>query len=393
MTVLSWLLTAYVLIGCAYWLVNLVLALRVVRTVPLLKHCQPPEPDEWPKLSLIIPARDEADTIEAAVQSRLQDDYPNLEIVLIDDRSGDGTGEIIDRLAANDPRVHVLHIRELPADWLGKVHALQRGYEASSGEWLLFTDADVHWVPGTLRRSVAHALARGLDHVAVIPELWRAAFLLDVLLATFVRLMCLLGRLWAAGDPRSTAAAGVGAFNLVRRAAFERTPGFPWLKFEIVDDIGLGQMLKAAGARSAVVNGRRLVGLHWYRSLGALARGMERTAFAGLGKTGVAPMLLLSLLISVLDVAPFVGLIPLCVPYLMAAGAAGTATALLAQATTWCWINGRLLPALFVPLGAVLAVGVTLRSACCAVRRGGLVWRGTFYPADRLRQGTRLKFP
>lgn len=391
MTVVQWLLAAYVLVGCVYWLVSLLLAIRVVRAVPLLQRLRPPEPAQWPKLSMIIPACNEADTLEDAVRSRLSDGYPHLEIILVDDRSTDGTGAIVERLAASDARVRALHIRELPAGWLGKVHALQRGVEAATGEWLLFSDADVHLAPGTLGRCVAYVLERNLDHLAVIPGLWRSTFLLDVLLATFVRIMCLGGRLWAVENPRSPAAIGVGAFNLVRRAAFERTTGFEWLKFEVVDDIGLGQMLKRAGARSAGANGRGLVGLYWYRSLGAMARGMEKAAFAGLGHSGLTRMLLVSFAFLALDMAPFVGLLPLGVPRLLYAGLAGSAAALLAQAIPWHWISGRLGPALLVPLGAVLALALTLRSAWLAIKRGGLAWRGTYYPAEQLRQGTRVR--
>jgi hypothetical protein len=380
-----------VLTGGLYWLACLILAVRVVRAIPRLQRLQPPQPPQWPKLSLIIPACNEADSLEDAVRSRLADGYPNLEVILVDDRSTDGTGQIIDQLAAADPRVRAFHVRALPAGWLGKVHALQRGVEIATGEWLLFTDADVHLVPGTLRRCIAYVLQRNLDHLAVIPELWRGTFLLDVLLATFVRVMCLAGRLWAVENPRAPVAMGVGAFNLVRRAAFERTPGFAWLKFEVVDDIGLGQMLKQAGARGVGVNGRGLVGLYWYRSLGGLARGMEKAAFAGLGHSGLTRMLVQSLVFLALDVAPFVGLLPLGIPRLLYVGVIGSGIALLAQAIPWCWISGRLLPALFVPFGALFALAVTLRSAWLAVKRGGLIWRGTLYPADELRQGTRVK--
>jgi hypothetical protein len=392
-TVLQWLLAAYVLVGCLYWLVNLLLAIRIVRTVPLLKGLRPVEPATWPKLSLIIPACNEADTLGPALAARLQDGYPDLEVILVDDRSTDGTGEIIDRAAAADPRVRAVHVRELPAGWLGKVHALQRGVEVARGEWLLLADADVHWQPGTLRRCMAYALQRKLDHLALFPELWRSTFWLDVMLASFVRVLCVVGRLWAVEDPRSSAAAGAGAFNLVRAAALGRAGGLAWLKLEIVDDIGLAQMLKQSGARPGIVNGRGLVGLHWYRSLAALARGMERSVFVGRGRFSGLCMLVFGLVIYTLDAAPCVGLLPLGVPHLAVAGAAGSLLAVVAQAILWRWIGGRLVPALLPAAAAVLWVGVTVRATVQALRRGGLEWRGTFYPAEQLRQGARLKFP
>src|SRR6185369_2740694 len=105
--------------------------------------------------SVVVPACNEARTIERALTSLLAQDYPDLEIVLVDDRSSDETGAIIEHLAASDRRISAIHVRELPAGWLGKVHALQRGLERARGELVLFTDADIHFAPGALRRAVA----------------------------------------------------------------------------------------------------------------------------------------------------------------------------------------------------------------------------------------------
>lgn len=371
----------------------LVLAIRVVRAVPVLSRLHVPDPLRWPSVSLVIPARDEAASIEAAVRSRLVDDYPALQVVLVDDRSTDGTSAIVDRLAATDPRVEALHIRELPADWIGKVHALQRGTEVATGEWLLYSDADVHAAPGTLRRCIAYALERDLDHVAVLPELWRTTFILDVVLATFVRVLCIGARFWSVHDSRSSAAMGVGAFNLVRRSAYERTAGFRWLKLEVVDDAALGQMLKQAGARAAILNGRGCLGLHWYSSLADMARGGEKSVFSGLGQFSLIRLLTICTAVLLLELSPLPALWPLGLTWLTALGAAGTAAALAAQAIPWLWLNGRVLPVLLFPLAAVLGVSMTLRAGILAVWRGGLLWRGTLYPLKMLRAGARLKFP
>lgn len=393
MTILPWLLLAYVLAGGLYWLLFLYFGLRTVQAVPVLEHLHPVAPVAWPKLSLIIPACNEADVIEAAVQSRLRDDYPNLEVILIDDRSTDDTGVIVDRLAAADPRVRVVHVRELPSGWLGKVHALQRGTDLATGEWLLYSDADLSVKPGTLRRAVAYALERNLDHLAVFPELWHSTFLLDVVLATFVRILCVGGRLWAVENPRSSASVGVGAFNLVRRSAYEKTAGFEWMRLEIVDDATLGMMLKRAGARCAILNGRGLTGLHFYRSLGDMARGAEKSVFGGVGQFSLTRLVVFCAVVLGLELAPFLGLLPFGVPYVPAMAIAGTGTALLAQVIPWCWMNGRLLPALLPPIGTLCMVGATLRAGVLAVQRGGLMWRGTLYPTELLKHGARFRFP
>src|SRR6266496_1404042 len=263
--------------GALYALASLIGMTRVLRSVPVLADTAAPAPPRWPRVSVIIPACNEAADVEEAVRSRLKDDYPELEVVLVDDRSTDGTGEIVDRLALEDGRVRAVHVVELPSEWLGKLYALDRGARIASGELLLFSDADVHVAPGALRRAVSLMEADRLDHLGVLPQLWSSGLLLDAVFSAFFRLVWLAARPWAVRDPRSSAAFGVGAFNLVRREAFERSPGFEYLKLEQADDAALGQMLKRSGARCAVANGRGDVGLHFYRSLRDMARGVEKT--------------------------------------------------------------------------------------------------------------------
>ena len=246
---------SYVVLGLAYWLYSLVAVIRVVRTVPRLASLTPRDDGRWPRVSHIVPACNEADQLGTAVRSRLEEGYPDAEFLLVNDRSTDDTGVLCDRFAATDARVRVLHIDDLPPHWLGKVHALHRGTRLATGDWLLFSDADVHLRPGTLRRAITYCEQHGLDHLAVFPDIWRGTRMLDITLAMFLRLSCLAIRPRALADPRSRAAIGCGAFNLVRRSAFARTPGFEGLRLDVVDDVALGQMLKQHGARSGVMNG------------------------------------------------------------------------------------------------------------------------------------------
>lgn len=383
-------MTVYVAAGCLCWLGQLVLVIRVIRRVPHLSDVPTDRPTPWPRVSQIVPACNEADTIEAAVRSRLTEGYPDTEIILIDDRSDDGTGAIIDRLAASDERVRTLHVHELPDGWLGKVHALHRGTELARGDWFLFSDADVHLMPTALRRAVNLAEQRGLDHLAVLPELWPTTFLVDALMATFVRVFCVATRMWAIEDPRSRAALGIGAFNLVRRTAFERTRGFEWLRLEVVDDLGVGQMVKDAGGRSGIAGGLGLVGLHWYRSVGEVARGIEKSALSGAVGFSASRMVLTSLSLLLVELAPFIGLLPLG-PALPVVGVVGVAIAISTQLLVARWSRRPWWPALFIPVAAVLGVALNLRGGYLAWRRGGLTWRGKLYPLDQLRAGVRVR--
>jgi len=150
-SILAW--AALTLLAAALWSAIVVSLTRVWLFLPRLDAVPPDPPGgRWPRVSVVVPSRDEAEAIEAAAQSLLVQDYPELELIAVDDRSSDGTGAILDRLAAADRRLGVVHVDALPEDWLGKNHACHRGAERATGEWLLFTAGDVVFAPGALRR-------------------------------------------------------------------------------------------------------------------------------------------------------------------------------------------------------------------------------------------------
>ena len=175
MTIALWIYAGLCLL---YWMRTAYGVLRVRSGVSILTKIDSSDPPDWPMVSVIVPACNEADKFESAARTLLAQDYANLEIILVDDRSTDSTGQIADRLADSDPRVRVLHITELPDGWLGKVHALDRGLAQCSGEIVLFTDADVHHRSDTIRRAVAFMQSEKLDHVAGCPSLRSSAGLL-----------------------------------------------------------------------------------------------------------------------------------------------------------------------------------------------------------------------
>ncbi len=391
MTALEILLTAYVSIGCVYWLWLAVGAWLIIRRTMILKDVDVDDPRPWPKLSVIIPACNEGDTLEDAIKTVLAQDYPDVEIVLIDDRSTDNTGEIVDRAAAVDERVRPVHITELPHGWLGKVNALQCGLKQTTGRWVLFTDADVHMAPSTLRRAVAYCENRRLDHLALIPDVWPATLLTDAVISPFFRVFMIGIRVWAVENPKSSACVGVGAFNMVRREAFDQTDGFEWLRLEVADDVGLGLMMKRSGARCSIAHGRELVGLHWYRSVAEIARGAEKS-YASFGHCNPLQLVGMVSLVTALELSPFIAALLWTMPWLQIAGAAtlfvGAATIIALHR----WSRRPLLPGLLVPVAAVLNVALSFRAAWLGFRRGGVVWRGTLYPSRMLREGVRVKF-
>jgi len=160
--------------GSLFWLVLGAEWFRGVRKVPVLRDVAEPVPTVYPSLSVVVPARDEERAVGESVRSMVAQDYPgSLEVVAVDDRSADRTGEILESLRAETPGLlRVLHVKELAEDWLGKNHALSLGVAEARGDWLLFTDADVRFVPDSARRAVGYALANDLDHLALAPEIF-----------------------------------------------------------------------------------------------------------------------------------------------------------------------------------------------------------------------------
>jgi len=177
---------------------------------------------QLPSLTIVATARNEAARIEAAARSLLAQDYPGCEVLIVDDRSTDETGSILDRLAAEDSSLRVLHVADLPAGWVGKSHALACAAEATRSDWILFTDADVEFAPEAARCAVSLALRESADHLAVAPDLVLETLGEAMFVGYFVLVFDLSQEPWAAQDPRSKRSIGIGAFNLVRRGAYER---------------------------------------------------------------------------------------------------------------------------------------------------------------------------
>ncbi len=358
-------------------------ALSAIRVDPL---------EEWPRVSVLVPARNEAESLEAAMQSLLALDYPALEIVLIDDRSDDGTGEIVDRLARQDARIVPLHVESLPAGWLGKVHALQRGLELSHGDWLLFTDADVHFTPSVLKKALACCHHRGRDFVALLPDFVNVRVLIGSAQAAFGVMFLSLFDFSKVADPESELAMGIGAFNLVRRDFIDPDTGLEWLRMEIVDDAGLGLMAKRNGARAEILSGNDLLRVDWYPTLRAMLDGVMQRFVVGanyrLGLFALQAGFILSCLLAplalVILLAPVSPLAPIALAAYFVPAAihrlGGARNIGIPDACLWA-----------IALGYALVVYGMLRSLVICLRHGGVYWRGTIYPLRDLRANQRFK--
>ncbi len=345
------------------------------------------ELDAWPRLSIVVAACNESESIEAATRTLLALDYPDLEIVLVDDGSHEGTGAIADRLAAEEVRVQVVHIRELPEGWLGKVHALHQGTNAATGEFLVFTDADVHFAPNALRRVVALCEREKVGHLAVMPRMHGSTLAVDATIALFASLFLTNLDARSIGRPDSQAYAGVGAFGMVRRSDFERTAGWSRLRMEILDDVGLGwMMVREAGARSMLASGGNELSVLWHPTVPSLIRGLEKNGFVGMARARLAQALVMGIALPgsflALGAALFSPVIWLRLIALFS----------LATALPLAWAYRERLAhsfwaSLLAPLGLPVLGWSILRSTYQTLRGDGITWRGTHYSLKALRAG------
>jgi cellulose synthase/poly-beta-1,6-N-acetylglucosamine synthase-like glycosyltransferase len=341
-----------------------------------------PTPAAWPRVSVVFAARNEAATLLHAVPTMLALDYPDMEVIAVNDRSEDRTGDLLEQLAAANPRLKVVHVTELPEGWLGKNHALAEGSTHATGDWILFTDADVHFSPGTLQRAVAYARAQTLDHLSAVPALVEHGHRYGACINAFSLAFTLAGRPWRIPDPRSPAFGGIGAFNLVRTSTYRKLGGHVPIHLRPDDDIKLGKLMKSGGF-SELVLGHGAISVSWYESVREMIHGLTKNAFAAADyRWWAAPASTLALVVGIWW--PFVALGVATGPawwcYLASVGIMWGLACDQARFTGGRWWYG-----FFLPVGMVVMNHIVWRSTIVTYWTGGITWRGTFYPLEYLK--------
>jgi glycosyltransferase involved in cell wall biosynthesis len=363
--------------------------LRGNRSIRFLKDL-PPLAGPLPRVSILIPARNEERNLEEALRSVLALDYENLEIDVIDDRSTDRTGEILDRLAASEPRLRIVHVRDLPPGWLGKNHALWLGAEKATGEFLLFTDADVVFEPSALRRAMGAMGIEGakrLDHLTASPEIGRPSVLFELFIGAFSLFFALFTKPWKVKDPKSPYHVGIGAFNLVRASAYRAAGGHRAIAMRPDDDLKLGKLLKIRGFRSEFVFGQGMLRVEWYASVRELIQGLMKNAFSGVDYR-VRVVLVATLMQLAVFVWPFVAIF--LTSDLVAGPTRWLNLASVITLVALCWINAPLAGVrrwhgIGFPLATLLFLYIVWRAMLLTLWNDGIDWRGTHYPLAELK--------
>jgi len=351
-------------------------------------------------LTVVVPARDEADNIEATLRSLLEQDLSSLQIIAVNDRSVDETGAIMESCADGDtlrvaramrgsvegdtPKLKVIHITELPAGWVGKPHAMAMAASQAATDWILFTDADVVFAPDVLRRAMVCAEMTKTDHLVVAPTMLQGRWDEGIVLGFFQAASLWGARPWKIPDARAKRETiGVGAFNMVRREAYESIGGFGAMRMEVLEDVHLGKRMKRAGFTQRMVFGPGMVRVHWASGVNGLLRVMTKNMFS-LFRFRPVLLLLGCVAIFLFCVAPFGWLF--CQGAVQCAGWI-TVLAIVLIYRAYGRISGfSAWYAVVFPVGALLMIFALLRSMVVTWRQGGVLWRGTLYTLEELRE-------
>ena len=348
----------------------------------------PPSGAALPSLSIVVPARNEEAEIEPALRSLLSLKHPDYEIIAVNDRSSDSTGEIMQKIAAaqgSEQKLRVLTVRELPEGWLGKTHAMWLAAQQARGQWILFTDADCVFHPESVCRALRYADAKKVDHLVLFPtglmQTWG-----EQMMISFPMVMSNLARHrhWKIRDPKSSEHIGVGAFNLIRREAYSAVGTYSAMRMEVVDDMKLGELVKKAGLRQDVVFGPGMVSLRWAAGASGVIGTLEKNLFAFF-RFRLSLALVACAALFFLAVWPFVGL---AIAPGWSKGGFAVAVAMIAAMYAALAPQTRVSPlfCLACPISALLFVAAVLRSAFAALRDGAVTWRGTRYPLAELKK-------
>jgi chlorobactene glucosyltransferase len=342
-----------------------------------------------PRVSVVIPARDEAAAIERTVRSHLAQDYPDLQVVVVDDLSTDGTAKILKTLSRGDSRLTVVAGREPPEGWLGKPNALLSGARAADGELLLFADADVRYDPRTLREAVAVMEEQALDLLAFFPRLETRGFWESVLMP-YLGVAVFLGLGFLARVRHCPIAMGAGAGNLVRRRVYDSIGGHAALSDSVVDDVRLAVTVKRAGFRIAAFRAEDRIAVRMYQGFRGVWNGFTKNVAWVYSGFGGALLFVLTILLLAVSIAPaaVLGLaaVGMAIPTSdVVLAAAVFASSVLVRGALAAALGDPLWPALSHPIMTAVWAGLMGWSLFHRFIRKRLTWRGREFDARSAR--------
>ena len=366
--------------------------LRARSEVPVIRARPCTAVESPPLISVIVPAHNEEQGIVACLTSVLEQDYPNFELILVDDRSEDRTAESAKAILTGRDNCEVITITDLPSGWTGKCHALHAAVPRSGGEWLAFLDADSTLHPSALSRCHSEALIRNIGMVTLTPEPVLRTFWEKVLQPVFMGLSGIIYPLAEVNDPTSPVASANGMFYLIRRSVYHAVGGHASVRGLAVEDIGIGKRVKAQGLGLLFANGREVLRTRMYTNFMEIVRGWTRIHSASMNYqlgTAVGHLIshfLISLPVFMLALNLYMPmareLFPSIWPILPLMSAA---EAVFATTMFYRILGIPVAYSVLASLGNIVLVGVLGVIIKKIILNEAVQWRGTTYPLSRYR--------
>lgn len=340
-------------------------------------------PLDGKKISVVIAARNEAARLAGSIEHLLKQREIDFELVIVDDRSTDATGQIAQEASQRDSRVQYVRVDDLPSGWLGKCHACWQGVQRASGDWILFTDGDIHLSDDVIARAVAVAEQESAHHLTLFPDLLAESLGVRAAILGQSQFFTLYTSPETINADKSNRWVGIGAFNLIRRDAYDGIGGHEALRMEVVDDMKLGYLINRNGFRQRVYGGMSDVQADWAQTIPGVIRALEKNWYAAT-EFNLAGSLLFFVLVpaTVLGslVAPFFswfGLLPMLSLVIV-----GAQSLEVCRQFKWPWYA-----AFLAPLGWLVFVAAGIWSVHITLKQDGIRWRDSFYPLDELKRG------
>ena len=361
------------------WLLAFIQTLVNLRVMPRLTADRTPR--ITPLVSIVIPARNEAHIIERTVRAFLAQDYPSIELIVVNDRSTDATPQILSSI--EDQRLIVIDGVEPPAGWLGKTWALTQGSARARGELLLFADADLIYAPAAVRAACEYLETSEADMVALLPHFEMQSFSEHVAMPMLAFFVFSGMPLWLANRSNAVGLAlGGGAGNLIRRDVFQSVGGFESLQGAVVDDVGLARLVRQRGFRTRAVRADAMLNVRMYTNAGEIVEGFTKNIFPAMQRSYISAVFFLALIV-----------ILHLLPYLLAvagdwAAIGSVILVTLTRVVIFRSFRYRIDNAVFLhPLMVLFWAWIMLRSIWVTGIRKEIRWRGRTYDAAQTRFG------
>lgn len=384
---MEWLLTAVSIITAIFLSLSLLEfiigfnSIKNLNTQPLL--------DTFPPVSILLSVLNEEKNLASVIASLANLNYPNYELIVINDRSTDNTAEILKQCHQKFPHIKVHHVKHLPDGWLGKNHALHVAAQKATGDWLLFTDADVTMHRDTLLKALSYVQAQHLDHLIIHEYHPRPSIPFKIALLGYYFCYSIDMKPWRIRYTWSKKSLGRGAFNLISKKSYEQSGGHKAIAMECLDDLKLGKLIKQHGFHQDVVNGQDYVRFEWYTSVKNMIKGLEKNSFAYHNYQPRAALRDVSYAILVF-IWPFIA-------SLIFSGILGWINILnvtlifILMAYTARQYRMDMRFALFFPISMSIMIFTVCNSLFMTYRNKGVIWRGTHYPLDKLRSAEKFE--